>query len=215
MQFYENPLIDLPSCIQIIGPTGTGKTSLCAGLILYKDSVFSKPPVKIYYRYRVWSSSFNTFSNLDYVSMSENIPDENEIQSMESNSILFLDDLSLSVFNSSAILDLVMVRCRHQQISVVIVSHNLFTQGKYARTIHLNTGAYFLHSQRQDHHQITLLGRRCFPGNGDKFLKCYQDAIRSNHFSYLLVDLSLHTNDLFRLRSQILPTDEVMVIYKI
>lgn len=215
MQFYDEPLIHTPSTLQVIGPVGSGKSSFCAGLILHKNHVFSNPPKKIFYFYNVWSSTFELFSHLDYVTMCENLPSKNEIELFPENTMIFLDDLSLSAFDSPHIVDLVMVRCRHKKCSVVIISHNLFTKGKYSRQIHLNSAIYALFSNKQDLYQISLLGRRCFPNNQEFFFKFYQDAVSTKPFSYLLVDLHLLTNDLFRLRSQILPTDEVMIIYKL
>lgn len=215
MQFYDKPLINTPCTIQLVGAIGTGKTSFSAGLIIHKDDVFTTPPEHVYYHFNVWSNTFDMFSHLDYVSMSQNLPTKNEIENFKPNSLIFLDDLSISAYQSKDVLELVMVRCRHKQCTVVIISHNLFTKGIYSKSIQLNTSIYVLFASKVDQNQISLLGKRCFPNKQNEFLRSYQDAVNLKNYSYLLVDLSLPTNDLFRLRSQIFPSDEVLIVYKL
>ncbi len=67
----------------------------------------------------------------------------------------------------------------HKSFSIILITQNLFFQGKTSRTITLNTHYIILYKNPRDAMQIMVLGRQIFPGNTKYFMECYQDA--TNH----------------------------------
>ncbi len=64
----------------------------------------------------------------------------------------------------------------HKSFSIILITQNLFFQGKTSRTITLNTHYIILYKNPRDSMQIMVLGRQIFPGNTKYFMECYQDA---------------------------------------
>lgn len=56
----------------------------------------------------------------------------------EINTLYIIDDLMMDVINSKLVCDLVTRGSHHDNLSIIIVYHNLLPQGKYARTIGMN-----------------------------------------------------------------------------
>ncbi len=88
----------------------------------------------------------------------------------------------------------------HKSFSIILITQNLFFQGKTSRTITLKTHYIILYKGPRDSMQIMVLGRQIFPGNTKYFMECYQDA--TNHpIGFLLIDFKAKTPERFRLRS--------------
>ena len=77
-------------------------------------------------------------------------------------------------------------------------------QGKCSRTISLNTHVYVLFHNFRDGSSISTLGRQMYPGNSNVLTEAYKNAT-SKKYAYLLVDMSPHSPDDLRLRSNIFP----------
>ena len=61
-----------------------------------------------------------------------------------------------------------------------------------------------------DLQQVGILGRQLYPGKTRGFLKAYEDALSEKH-GYLLVDMSPHSEDKYRLRTHIFPGEDPTV----
>ena len=58
--------------------------------------------------------------------------------------------------------------------------------------------------------QISTLARQLFPGKTKNFLEVYNDALEEP-YSYLLLDISPHSNQLYQIRSKIFPKEDTIV----
>ena len=96
------------------------------------------------------------------------------------------------------------------RLSVIYISHNCFQQGKCARTIALNTQVLVLFRNFRDGLQIINLGRQLYPGKGAVLTKAYNDATKEP-YGYLIVDMSVDTDDEFRLRTKIFPGEDPVI----
>ena len=101
----------------------------------------------------------------------------------------------------------------HKNITVIFINHNIFDQGKNARTIALNVKYIVLFSNPRDNLQISYLGRQLFPKNGQSLQEAHTDAINSQKWGYLLIDLQPQTPNYLRLRSHIFPNECPMITY--
>ncbi len=96
----------------------------------------------------------------------------------------------------------------------MLITQNLFFQGKTSSTITLNTQYIILYKSPRDAMQIMVLGRQIFPGNTKYFMECYQDATNHQPFGFLLIDFKAKTRERFRLRSGLFSDHQVVYVHK-
>jgi hypothetical protein len=126
---------------------------------------------------------------------------------------LIIDDLMIQMNESLVISDLFTKGSHHLNLTIIVLTQSLFSKGKVSRVLRLNTHYYILFRNLSDNLQIVDLGKRLYPGKSHVLKQIYADAT-SIPYSYLLLDLSPHSNDLYRIRSKILP-DENTLIYQL
>ena len=114
--------------------------------------------------------------------------------------------------DNTSIQDLFTVESHHRNTSVIMISHNLYTKGKFTRTIILNSHYLILFNNPRVRTQISVLARQMFPQNGKFLIEAYDDAIKSKKFGYIFIDLKQATDDRNRIQTSILP-DETRIIY--
>ena len=172
--------------------------------------MFESPFNKIYYFYDVWQNGFNTLNN--EVEIIQGLPDEKFLGELDPtmHKLLVLDDQQLNALNSSIIAEIFTKYSHHKNLSVILILQNLFHQDKYSRDISLNTHYFILFKNPRDINQIQLLGRQL--GISKHLVDAYTKATK-NPYSYLLIDLSPHSNPEYITRSHIFP-GEHPTIYK-
>ena len=85
----------------------------------------------------------------------------------------------------------------------------MFCQGKCARTVSLNTHYTILLRNPRDVMQVGVLGKQI--GMNGTLVEAYTDCM-AKPYGYLLIDLSPHSDDAYRLKTNIFP-DEDRIIY--
>ena len=126
--------------------------------------------------------------------------------------LVIYDDNFLSAANDETVAN-VFIKGRHLGISAILITQNLFMQGKYARSISLNCTHFLLLKQR-DLGQIEILGRQLFGREKAKvFLKAYRRAIEGKPYGYILADVSITTPEELSLRSNVADEGPCEVVY--
>ena len=125
--------------------------------------------------------------------------------------IICLDDLQQEVANSREAEKLFTQLSQHNNLSVVYLNQNLYYQGRCARTLNLNTAYTVLLKNPRNTQQLALLGRQLDMGSALK--STYLDAT-SKPYGYLVVDLSLKSDERYRLRSNVFPEESPVVVYQ-
>ena len=92
----------------------------------------------------------------------------------------------------------------HRNISLVLITQNLFHQGPSSRDISLNSKYIVVFKNPRDKTQIVHLARQVYPENISSFHKTYLEACKDPH-TYLFLDLTQSINDLLRFRTKIFP----------
>ena len=193
----------------LAGMSGSGKTTWLTKLITNKDIMFDIPPKKILYFYGVWQSLFNTLEKQYGIEFHHGLP--KDIEDIGEHQLVILDDLQDEVVSCKETEKLFTQGSHHKNLSVIYLTQNLYYQGKCARTISLNSQYIILFQNLRDVNKITVLGKQL--GNS-KFLKlAYLDAVEQP-YSYLLIDLSPHSNPKYRFRTNIFPEDDGIIIYQ-
>ena len=211
--------IPSPSAICLSGSSGSGKTVLVKKIIDNVDSFYANPkPNRILYCYaqfqQIYAEIENTCSKIEF---HRGLPTQDQLDvlsnenSLDGNSsLIILDDLQEALINSPLINQLFTVTSHHSLINVIYLKQNLFSPGKYSRTVSLNTHCYILTSNYRDIRQISLLGSQIYSSQ-NILLSAYLDCMKTQ-FNYLMVDLHPKSCKDYQLRTAIF--DQAVIIYQ-
>jgi hypothetical protein len=201
------------TCI-VSGPTGSGKSTFCIELLQNLESLcternFDGGIIGCYSeRTAVPSQHLATLKR--NIQFHEWEP-ANFNNAQGRPTLIILDDLLNEVYLKDVSL-LFTKGSHYRNISVILITQNLFHQGRNARDISLNAKCLVILKNVRDKNQFTYRARQVFPEDSDGLYKAYQDATQRLH-GYLVVDLSQDTHDRLRFRTNIFPSEYPPVIY--
>ncbi|KAG0712166.1 hypothetical protein GWK47_019074 [Chionoecetes opilio] len=159
--------------IFVVGASGSGKTELVTRIV-------EKYTCKFYRVLICGTGHHHPIQDIpdlrDKVTVSKEIVDpETVIDPLQKKKGLLIvyDDNLLRAVNDETVAN-VFIKGRHLGISAIMISQNLFMQGRYARSISLNCTHFLLLKQR-DLGQIGTLGRQLYGREKSKvFLSAYK-----------------------------------------
>jgi hypothetical protein len=122
--------------------------------------------------------------------------------------IIILDDLQDRVSKSIEAEQLFTRGSHHLNLTVIYIIQNLYQQGKSSRNIALNSHYTVLFKNPRDITQITNLGRQL--GMSNLLKEAYKDSVKEP-YNPLIIDLSLHTDESYKLRRNIFPGEDPIV----
>jgi len=199
-----------PTTITLSGTTGSGKTTLLFNILQHKDQLFTTAAHKVLYCYGVWQSLFDIKEKELDIDFHEGVPTEETINNFADgkHNIIIVDDLMEQVVKNQQIQHLFTRGSHHRNLTVIYLNQNMFSQGKYARTMNLNTHYMILLKNPRDLSQIAILGRQI--GLGKTLVEAYKDCI-AQPYGYLVIDLSPHNEDCYQLKTNIFPGQDTIV----
>lgn len=187
-----------PFTMIVAGPSGCGKTTFIKNLL--NNIRLIQPPI----RKIIWCNAEHgaipphiNFKNIEYF---DTIPDE-FINNGNEPTLIVIDDMMLNAF-SKQVCELFTKGSHHRNFSVILVTQNLFHQGKFCRDISLNSKYIVVFKNPRDKSQFFHLARQIYPENSSELLKIYKEITQPPH-GYLLIDLTQDTNDVLRFRADI------------
>ena len=200
-----------PFTMGVYGGTGSGKTVFVKHLLQNAETIFNEPPKKIIYCYTEWQKTFEEMEK-DGVEFYEGLPSKEEVYewSGREHIVMVMDDMIQLIVNSKDAQHYFTVTSHHRNISIIVLSQNIFAQGKTARTISLNMHYIVLFRNLRDTAQIMTLARQIFPSKTKYFEDAYNKAT-SRQYGYLLIDMSPHTDKTYQLRTCIMPAETCIV----
>jgi len=92
----------------------------------------------------------------------------------------------------------------HRNISLVLITQNVFHQGPSSCDISLNSKYIFVFKNPREKTQILHLARQMYPENISSLHKTHLDACKDPH-TYLFLDITQSINDLLRVTTKIFP----------
>ena len=161
IKLYEPQPFQHPFTCVISGPTGCGKTHLLLTILEKSIDLIIPTPERIIYCYSIWQDVFDKLK--DKVEFHKGIFDFEEVDPSTVNLIIF-DDL-MSESDNISIQNLFTKGSHHLNISVFLLTQNLFNKGKFSRTINLNSQYTIIFDNPRDRSQIRYLARQMFPHN--------------------------------------------------
>ena len=204
----------------VCGHSGSGKTTFIAKLLQNIGEMIQNAngcKVFILYCYSTSQALFRDMTEtIDNISFHKGIPNEDLIAELtgEKNRhlIMVVDDLMREALSSQIIFDFFTVKAHHLGTSVIYVSHNLFQQGEFSRSITLNASYFVLFQNPRGADQIQTLSKQMFPGRGNAVVQAYNMANNLRPFSYLVLDMTANIPEALRMRTCIFP-DEITRFY--
>ena len=202
------------SSFVITGPTNSGKSIFTKKLINELNNMYeSNPPTKVLYCYRVHQVLFDEMErSMKNILFHEGLPTERFIEeySDTEHTLIVLDDLMNVVLNSEMVERLFVQSCHHKGLSVVFITQNIYQPGSRARTINLNATYLCLFHNIRDKLQVNCLAKQMYPGQTKMFMEAYDDCIK-NKYGYLFIDMYPHSQDEYRLRTNIFPGEDTII----
>lgn len=126
--------------------------------------------------------------------------------------VLVFDDLVTSLANDKRLTQLVIQGSHHCDLSVVILTQNLFAHGKEWRTISLNCQMMVLFKSPRDQSQVMSMSRQMFPHNPNVLIEAYRMATERPH-GYLVINLKPNAVDQCRLMTNIIDEEGPAVVF--
>ena len=203
-----------PFCMMIAGPSQSGKTRFVAEMLSNVEKNIHPVVSNILHCYTTWQDSFELIKTQNNtINFCEGLPQMSELENYK-DMIIVLDDLMSECTDNLRMQYLFTVGSHHNRISVIFLTQNIFCKGKYSRTISLNSNYMILFKNPRDPSQIACLARQIFPNNAKYFTSAFNDAVTSQNYGFLLVDLKQDTPDIVRLRTHDRTTNSTYVYLK-
>ena len=203
-----------PFTCLIAGPTQSGKTHLLQQILLYQDLLITPQLDRIVYCYTKWQPKFDEMKlSVRNIEFFQGIKPVDELNQNENN-LIVLDDLMQECENSDSISRLFTIDSHHHNTSVFLLSQNLFSRGKYMRTISLNCNYLIIFKNPRDNLQINVLARQMFPDKIQFFMEAFSDAVENKSHSYIFLDLKQSTLDKNRVQTGIIPGEKRIIYTK-
>jgi len=203
------------SSLSLSGPTGVGKSMWVYNLLKHLGDMYSNdPPEKVMYCYGVYQNLFDDMQRtLANFTLHLGLPTQSEVDEFAdgAHGLIVLDDLMHQVLENKHMELLFTQGCHYRRLSVIFINQNLYGQGKSARTISLNTWYLIVFKNVRDSSQLLTLGRQLFPGRANILVEAYRDVMKTQ-YAYLIIDLSPHAKDEYRLRTRVFP-GEYPIVY--
>jgi hypothetical protein len=209
----NNSIFQAPFTCIVAGPTQSGKTTLIRSILEKNHLLINPKPSKIFYCYAAWQSSYEKLREIwPKIEFIEGILEIDSLKSIENN-LIILDDLMNKCENDERILELFTTHSHHNNISVFLLTQNIYSKGKHSRTISLNSNYMLIMNNPRDRSQIQFLARQMYPSNPKFLIEVYEDATTSVKYGHLFIDLTQKTNEEMRVQSGI-TDDSQRIIYQ-
>lgn len=220
----------------VCGPTGCGKTIFVKTFLRHLSRMSNVRFERILFYYAEWQDAYqrlhcdtgereeekseskysdNTLvkSRKNIIEFREGLPrPEDYSNDPLSPKLVIIDDLMRESSSCDAIVDLFTKGSHHKNLSVILISQNLFHQGRGQRDISLNANYIVVFKNPRDRAQIRHLARQVYPDDPKFMEEAYYDATSKPH-GYLLLDLKQSTPDEYRFRTCIFPEDTLHYVY--
>jgi hypothetical protein len=191
-----------PFSLILSGPSRSGKTSFIVNLIKNLDSLVGGEHKieRIIWCYKNVNSIPRELQGYDpFITFHKGIPED--LGEILTNSLLIFDDLMMEGF-SKEITEIFTILSHHNNISIIIVMHNLFHKNQFTRNITLNAQYIVYFRNPRDLSSIGFLSRQLAPHNSKNLQAVFLEQT-NRPYSYLIIDLCQNTPDLFKYRTNI------------
>lgn len=190
-----------PFTCMIAGPTQSGKTEFTIALIENMGKMIEPCPTRVVWCYGEYQDRLLDLPN--FVEKTDDLELLDTIDGKEA-SLVIIDDMMDEISRSETVSKMFTKGSHHKNMSVIVITQNLFYQSNIMRTISRNALYLVIFKNPRDRAQVIHLGRQMFPGKTAYIREAYEDATKPAH-GYLLMDCTQKADDKRRLLTGILP----------
>lgn len=192
-----------PFTMMVAGPSGCGKTTFVLNLLKHLNVYIKQNKI-------LWCNAVPNAIPKDIylqnnIEILKNVPET--FESIEDGTLIILDDLMTEAYNKN-ICELFTKGSHHNNLSVILITQNVFHQAKYCRDISLNCKYLVVFKNPRDKSQILSLARQIYPEKSTELMRVYNEVTSKAH-GYLFFDLTQSANDLTRFRTDIFTKDYI------
>lgn len=203
-----------PCTIIISGPSGSGKTQLLLK-ILHHDLI-QPSPVRTIFVFSEWQAGFEELRHDQHSAgrsiefLHDEIPSLDKFSNDERN-LLIIDDQMEKAKDSKVVEKFFTQGSHHRNLTVVLITQNLYPKGKAMRTASLNAMYTIIFRNPRDKSQVAKFAQLMLHRDYNWFIKAYEDAVSIGPFGYLIVDSHPKTPESLKVITQILPSQNLLV----
>lgn len=189
-----------PMRMLIVAPSSGGKSSLVAEIVKRKNTSIYPPPQQIVYFAKTKKSVPESIVN--EVEFCMGCPTNDDFENASNlPKLIIIDDMQNQSFSSNDVIE-GFQRSRHNNVSIIILSQNLFPRALRSRDISLNCSYIILLFNPRDSSSVIPLSRQIDPRNPSFMSKVFFTHVDSA-FKYLVVDLNNVCHSSLRFRSSL------------
>ena len=202
--------LQTPFSMGIFGCRNSGKYVFTKNLLI--SDLIDVPFKKVLLIYKTWQDElFKEIAARLNIEFLDDLPSFEEMGRHE-NTAIVIDDYFVEAENNNQVLAL-FSRGRHLNITIILLSQNLFHRGKYARDIRLNMDYIVIFKNVRDATQIRHLGQQMYPENKDFLVNAFRDAMKEP-YTNLFLDLRSNSLDALRVRANVLNNFQTVYLPK-
>ena len=209
-----------PSTCVISGPSQSGKTSLLQKILQHGPHIFQDPKCldNIVFFYNQWQPIYSdiqkkfggTFVNA--VPTIESVTQLTQKYDKRGGSIVIIDDFMQQL--TSDISTIFTTLSHHINLTVFLLTQNLFPKSSAWRDISLNSTYIMIFKNPRDSSQISLFARQYAPGKSKILTDIFSHATASP-YTFLMFDNHQETPDPVRIRSNIFGEKSPVAVWTI
>jgi GTPase SAR1 family protein len=204
-----NPQLITPFSALIVGPSASGKSTFLSRFIEHVDEMVDRQFIEIIFCYSESQPLYETIKD-PRVRFHEGVVKSSEFNPKDGPRLVILDDFMASV--NGDIVDYFIKGSHHRDCSVIMLTQNMFAKCKGFRDISLNSHYIVLFRNVRDGTSINYIARQYAPNDVNHVVESYRDAT-SKKFGYILFDFRQVTEECMRLRTNLFPDDNGIIVY--
>lgn len=196
------------------GSTGCGKSTFICRLLTDLDASVDTKIEQVVWFYAESNSRPSFPPQLEQklnLKFQKGVP-EKFVNETGGGVLIILDDLMDETGDDERVSQLFTRASHHQQISIILTTQNLFHQGKFFRTISLNSKYIVIFKNPRDSLQALALSKQVYPENSRELNKVYKLAT-VRPFAFLLLDLSQNIHPQLRFRAGNIFDNDICICY--
>ena len=210
MEVYSDTHLDIfsqPSRLIVSGYSNSGKTVLVTNLVRKYIHKFDSVLIS-------GVSNHELEKEMEIVKVFEEIINPFDYVDEQTKGLLYiLDDCFLDAVKNDYVVN-AFTKGRHKNISIILITQNLFFAGKHSRTISLNC-SHFILLKNRDNVQIETIARQLFGKcKTNQFLQIYKKALTLQPYGYLRIDLTPKTPESLQLRTNIVGEQPCEIVFQ-
>jgi hypothetical protein len=209
---FEWPHIRPPFRMLVAGSSGSGKTYIVKQMLENMDEVFGHTFATIKYCFRAPDPLiYEVTANLPQIEPCDGIPmdyitNPGAYKNPGDHVLLILDDLIHAASKSAAVDQLFAVNARHWNISVILITQNVYIKSPFMVNISLNTTHMIVTENKRNPSQFFRLAQQLEPALWRQLVDAHERALKMRRYGYLIIDLDKHTSPKLKYYTGLLQT---------